>query len=122
LLPAYALAHRAILREGADVGGGLNLGSLVYALWEPFVAWGILLTLMWFFRTRVRPDRFAGLGRRAYAIYCFHPPVVVGIAVALRPWEAPALVKFAVTGGLSCVVLYLACGALLRLPGMSRIW
>ena len=122
VLPAFAVAHRAILHSGADVGGGFNVGSLLYALWEPFVAWGILLTLMWFFRTKVRPDRFAGLGRRAYAIYCFHPPVVVGISIALRAWEAPPLLKFAVTGSLSCAALYLVCGWFLRLPGMSRIW
>src|SRR5262249_25597784 len=97
-------------------------GALVYALWEPFVAWGILLGLMWFFRTKVRPDRLAGLGRRAYAIYCFHPPVVVGISVALRTWEAPALLKFVAVGSLSCAALYLLCGALLRLPGISRVW
>jgi len=122
VLPAFALAHRALRHAGAEVAGGLNAGSLVYALWEPFVAWGILLTLMWFFRTRVRPDRFAPLARRAYAIYCFHPPVVVGISVLLRSWEAPALAKFCAVGGLSCAALYLACGLLLRIPAVSRVW
>ncbi len=77
---------------------------------------------MWFFRTKVSADRFAGLGRRAYAIYCFHPPIVVAIAVALRPWEAPPLLKFVATGSLSCAVLYVACGLLLRIPGLSRVW
>ena len=122
VLTVFVLGYRAIAHEKIDVAGGFNIGSLVYALWEPFVAWGILLTLMWFFRTRVRADRFTGLGRRAYAIYCFHPPVVVGIAIALRAWEAPALLKFAAVGSLSCAALYLACGALLRLPGVSRVW
>jgi fucose 4-O-acetylase-like acetyltransferase len=122
VLPAFVLGYSAIAHAKVDVGGGLNVGALVYALWEPFVAWGILLFLMWCFRTKVGPDRFAGLGRRAYAIYCFHPPVVVGIAVMLRSWHAPPLAKFAATGSLSCVVLYFLCGALLRLPGVSRVW
>ncbi len=122
VLPAFVLGYSALLHAKVDVAGGFNAGALVYALWEPFVAWGILLTIMWFFRTKVRPDRFAGLGRRAYAIYCFHPPVVVGISVALHGWEAPALLKFVAVGSLSCGVLYLACGALLRLPGLSRVW
>ena len=122
LLPAIVLGYRALTHEKIDVAGGLNAGALIYALWEPFVAWGILLTLMWFFRTKVRPDRFTGLARRAYAIYCFHPPVVVGISIALRHWIAPPLVKFVAVGSLSCACLYLACGLLLRVPGLSRIW
>ena len=122
VLPAFALGYRAITHSNIDASGGFNAVALVYALWEPFLAWGILLALMWFFRTRVRPDRFGSLGRRAYAIYCFHPPVVVGFAVALRSWDAPALIKFGVVGGLSCAALYLACGLLLRVPGVSRVW
>jgi len=122
VLPAFVLGYSAVMHAKVDVGGGFNVGPLVYALWEPFIAWGILLTLMWFFHTKVRPDRFAGLGRRAYAIYCFHPPVVVAISVALRSWAAAPLVKFAATGALSCAALYAVCGALLRLPGVSRVW
>ena len=122
VLPAFVLGYPAITGTKVNAGGGFNAGALVYALWEPFLAWGILLGLMWFFRTQVKPGRFAGLGRRAYAIYCFHPPVVVGIAVLLRAWPAPPLVKFLATGSLSCVVLYLACGALLRVPAIARIW
>jgi len=122
VLPAFALGYRAVMHARADVAGGFNVGSLVYAFWEPFVAWGILLALMAFFRAKVRPERFARLGRRAYAIYCFHPPVVVGFSVLLHSWEAPALVKFFTVGGLSCAALYLACGLLLRIPVVARVW
>ena len=122
VLPAYALGYRALMHSGADVGGGLNLGSLVYAMWEPFVAWGVLLTLMWFFRTKVAAERLAGLSRRAYAIYCFHPPVVVAVSVLLLPWAAPSLLKFAAAGLLSCALLYGGCGLLLKIPGLARVW
>lgn len=122
VLPAFALVYPAAAHDKTTLAGGLNPGALVYALWEPFVAWGVLLGLMWFFREKVRPERFAALGRRAYAIYCFHPPFVVGIAIALRPWQAPPLVKFLATGALSCAALYLACGLLLRVRGVSRVW
>jgi surface polysaccharide O-acyltransferase-like enzyme len=96
--------------------------ALLYAFWEPFVAWGVLLALLWGFRTRVAAGRLQPLARRAYAIYCFHPPVVVAISVALRFWAAPALLKFATVGTLSCVALYLLTGALLRVPMLARVW
>jgi hypothetical protein len=70
----------------------------------------------------VAPARLRTLSRRAYAIYCFHPPVVVAISVALRGWAAPPLLKFALVGVLSCAALYAGTGAALRIPAVARIW
>jgi len=78
--------------------------------------------MLCFFRTQVRPDRLCGLSRRAYAIYCFHPPIVVAISVALKPWAAPATFKFIAVGSLSCAVLYVATGLLLRIPAVARVF
>lgn len=122
ILPAAALGYRALTGARLSVEGGFNGGALLYAIWEPFIACGTILALIWYFRTQVRPARFRHLARRAYAIYCFHPPVVVGISVALRAWGAPDAIKFWTVGTLSCVTLYLLCGLLLRIPLVSRVW
>jgi surface polysaccharide O-acyltransferase-like enzyme len=122
ILPVAALGYRALTHEPVQVAGGFNFGALLYAFWEPFLAWGVLLTLLWYFRTRVRAERFRRLARRAYAIYCFHPPVVVAFSVALRSWDAPAALKFVVVGTLSCAALFLLTGWLLRIRLLARIW
>jgi hypothetical protein len=122
ILPLAALGYRALTHLHLSVDGGFNGGALLYAMWEPFVAWGTILALLWYFRTQVKPDRFRNLVRRAYAIYCFHPPIVVGISVALRAWGAPDAIKFLTVGTLSCVALYFVCGLLLRIPFLSRVW
>ena len=54
------------------------------------------------------------LNRRAYAVYIIHPPVLVGVSVLLHPWIAPALLKFAVTGTLSCAACWLISDPLVR--------
>jgi surface polysaccharide O-acyltransferase-like enzyme len=122
LLPLAIIGLHALRPAPVGTSGGFNLDALAYALWEPFVAWGVILTLLWFFRVRVRPDALRGLARRAYAIYCFHPPVVVGISVALRSWMAPPVLKFVAVGSLSCAALYVLTGLLLRLPGVARVF
>jgi len=122
ILPIVALGYRALTGAGLQVLGGFTGGSLLYAMWEPFVAWGTLLALLWYFRTQVNPERLRHLGRRAYAIYCFHPPIVVGFSLALRTWAAPEALKFLAVGTLSCVTLYLTCGLLLRIPLVARVW
>jgi peptidoglycan/LPS O-acetylase OafA/YrhL len=61
------------------------------------------------------------LNRRAYAVYIIHPVVLVGISLLLHPWIAPALLKFAVTGTLTCIATWLAADPLVRIPGVRRI-
>ena len=61
------------------------------------------------------------LNRRAYAVYIIHPPVLVGTAMLLHGWAAPALVKFAVVGPLACIATWLLADPLVRIPGVRRI-
>ena len=103
--------------------GGWSIPALVYALWEPFVAWGVILALLQRFQRR-----FGELGplgsrvvRRAFAIYVIHPLVVVAVTVAWRHIALPSLLKFAVSGSVACLLCYLLAGLLLRLPRVSRV-
>ncbi len=97
--------------------------DVLYAFWEPLVAWGVILGLLHRFANGPRtfdPLR-RRLGRRAYAMYIIHPPVLVGIALAWRELPAPQLAKFALTGSAACIACYLLAGLLVRLPGLRRI-
>ncbi|WP_133645631.1 acyltransferase family protein [Paraburkholderia flava] len=97
--------------------------SVLYAFWEPFVAWGTILFLAKIFQDRF--DKLKGvwqpLSRRAYTIYIVHPPVLVAVALAWRNVAAAPLLKFAITGSFACVFCYLIAGILLRLPKLASI-
>jgi peptidoglycan/LPS O-acetylase OafA/YrhL len=99
------------------------LPAVVYALWEPFVAWGLIAAWLLVFRKHMnQPSAFwTWLNRRAYAVYIIHPPVLVGIALLLHGWAAPPLVKFAVVGLLSSAATWLASDPLVRMPGVRRV-
>ncbi len=103
--------------------GGVNLQALVYAFWEPFVAWGIIMALVAGFQRRFTTlsPIWKNLTRRAYAIYIIHPPVLVGVAMAWRAVAAPPLLKFAVTGSLACLICYVLAGLLLRIKALDRV-
>lgn len=112
----YLLGHKVpALREPV-------LGY-VYAFWEPLVAWGVILKLLWEFQRRfiVLNGIWQPLARRAYAIFIIHPIVVVAVALAWRGVPAPALVKFVVTGTVSCAVCFIVAGWLLRIPLIRKI-
>jgi peptidoglycan/LPS O-acetylase OafA/YrhL len=97
--------------------------QVVYALWEPFVAWGAIMFLLYRFQTAF--IELAGFGqrlaRRAYTIYIVHPPVLVGAALLWKDIHVNPLIKFAVTGSLSCIACYLIAGIILAVPGVKRI-
>lgn len=97
--------------------------DVIYAFWEPLVAWGTILFLVSRFQRRF--DRLTGawqpLSRRAYTIYVIHPPVLVAAALAWRHVPAAPFVKFAVTGSVACVACYLIAGLLLRVPRLASI-
>jgi peptidoglycan/LPS O-acetylase OafA/YrhL len=94
-----------------------------YAFWEPLFAWGVILSLLVFFQRR-----FAALGpiwqrlaQRSYLIYIIHPPILVGVSLAIRALVTPALVKFLLAGTAACFLCFLAAGALLAIPLVRRV-
>lgn len=103
--------------------GGWNLPALSYALWEPFIAWGVILGLLQYCQRRFASVGPFGmrLARRAFAVYVIHPPVVVAVTLAWRDVPAPALLKFALSGSLACVLCYVLAGLLLKVPGVRRV-
>jgi peptidoglycan/LPS O-acetylase OafA/YrhL len=109
--------------RAANFAGGLYWQALLYALWEPFVAWGLIAAWLLFMRRygNAPSALWSWLNRRAYAVYIIHPPVLVGISLLLHGWAAPALVKFGATGTLACVVTWLLADPLVRLPGVRRV-
>ncbi|MGP8225542.1 MAG: acyltransferase family protein [Terracidiphilus sp.] len=112
-----------LARGHANFNTGFSWAAILYAFWEPFVAWGLIAAWLVVFRERMnRPSAFwSWLNRRAYAVYIIHPPVLVGIGLLLHGWVAPALVKFGVVGALAIVATWLAADPLVRLPGVRRV-
>lgn len=112
-----------LARGHANFNTGFSWAAFLYAFWEPFVAWGLIAAWLLLFRQHVNKPAalWDWLSRRAYTVYIIHPPVLVGIALALHGWAAPALVKFGVVGLLACAAAWLAADPLVRMPGVRRV-
>jgi peptidoglycan/LPS O-acetylase OafA/YrhL len=124
LLPAGIMVAHALHNAGkSNFSGGLSWPAILYALWEPFVAWGLIAAWLLLFRERLNQPSalWTWLNRRAYAVYIIHPVVLVGISLLLRGWVAPALVKWGIVGVLACIGCWLVADPLVRLPGVRRV-
>jgi glucans biosynthesis protein C len=118
----YAIANGALRGVPFNSNGGWTMPALAYAFWEPLLAWGIILMLLWRFRMRSEATRWWGiLAPRAYTAYIIHPPILVALAWSLHDAALPNLAKFAITAIAAPVLIFGISGRVLRLPGARRI-
>jgi fucose 4-O-acetylase-like acetyltransferase len=123
-LPVGVAVARALNGAGTtNFSGGLSWASILYAFWEPFVAWGLIAAWLLGFRKWMNApsNLWSWLNRRAYAVYIIHPPVLVSIALLLHGWAAPALIKFGAVGILACAATWLLSDPIVRLPGVRSV-
>lgn len=113
----------ALQGQPVNVNGGLGLPAIVYAFWEPFVAWGIIASLLVVFRTRFNTAsaRWSRWASNAYGAFIVHAPVLVGISVLAADWKGPVLLKFIAVTAVATVLSFGIAGWLRRLPGATRI-
>lgn len=110
--------------QSAAYAGGLHWQSAARCLWEALVCVGMSFAVLAAFRARL-----PGQGRlakffsdNAFAVYVVHPPVLIGLALAIAPLPLAPLAKFAVLWTLSVVVCFGAAAPLARrLPLVGRI-
>jgi len=118
----FILSHGLIDFSGGS-NGGWNVPSLIYAMWEPFVAVGIIVAMIQFSQCHLNePSVFMrSLARRSYCIYIIHPVILVIISITLRGAMLNPLVKFMMAGTFTCIACYQVAGGLIRIPIIRRI-
>ncbi|MBZ5594102.1 MAG: acyltransferase family protein [Acidobacteriia bacterium] len=109
--------------ETKSFDGGSHWQSAVLCAWESFFCVGVCLGLIVVFRegfnAQGRSARF--LSGNAFAVYVFHPPVVIAAALALRGFHAPPVAKFAVVSAIAAVVTFGVAPALRSVPVLKRV-
>ena len=101
--------------DASRFDGGLNLLSAVRCLWEALVCVGMSYLLIALYRKYFNEQGPAArfLSGNAFAVYLFHPPIIIACAILLHqislpgPWKAVLLTLLAaiVTFSLSSLVL-----------------
>ncbi|MBI2735360.1 MAG: acyltransferase family protein [Rhodospirillales bacterium] len=124
LLVLLVVAGGALDHDTARYSGGFNLVSAGKSFWEALVCIGMSFAIVALYRRYFdRQGRSAKfLSDNAFAVYLFHPPVIIALAVALHSVAAPALVKAALLTVAAAIVTFsLSALVFRRLPGLGRI-
>ncbi len=103
--------------------GGPHWQSAAYALFDSTFAAGVLVAAISALeRLGRRGENVASaLARLGYGVYVLHVVIVVGIAVLLRDFAAPPIVKFVAVSLLSVPTSFAAAFLLRRVPGVARV-
>ncbi|MFF2810119.1 acyltransferase family protein [Streptomyces sp. NPDC058000] len=116
-LPVLATA-----KAGATDGHG-TWQSLAAAAWESTFAVGVVLGLTVLFRERLNRQgrKAAFLSRHAFGVYVLHAPVLVGLGLAFRWLDAPAVAKFALVAALALPLCWAVAYVVRRIPRVDRV-
>jgi surface polysaccharide O-acyltransferase-like enzyme len=98
--------------------GGLTWQSLFYSVWEQFLCIGIVVALGIWFRERLNHQGglAAGMGADSYAVYVFHPLVIVPLAFLLSGISMIGLLKWLWVAPLALALCFLLAHGVRKLP------
>jgi hypothetical protein len=106
------------------INGGLRWQSGAYALWEAFFCVGACLGIVVVFRERFnsggRLARF--MADNSFAVYFFHPVILILVTASFRGVALHPLAKFAVAAAVAVPLCFLASELVLRrIPVVRRV-
>lgn len=113
---ALLIGGGAFKGQAAAYSGGIHWQSLGLCCWEALAGVGLSLYCLVLFRSAFnRQGRIARFfSDNAFAVYVFHPPVLIGISLGIAGLHWPPLVKFVLVTAASIIVTYIVSAAILR--------
>jgi glucan biosynthesis protein C len=106
------------------LNGGFTWQNAAFSLWESFTAVAVDFGLLVLFRDRLNAQGafVRGLSASAFAVYVFHTPLIIAIALLFRPVGILPILKFAVMC-VACLPVCFACAfyVVRRIPLLSKV-
>ena len=102
---------------------GTHWQSLWYAAWEQLVGFSIITALLCIGKhSWNKPSAFLSkLSRSTFAVYIFHPLVVISLTVALSGWALEPALKLLIVAPLAVAGSFLLGLILVKIPGVNKI-
>jgi uncharacterized membrane protein len=112
-----------VMNDSNPFNGGLTWQSAGFSLWESAVAVAIDIGLIAVFREKFnRQSKFIkALSDSSFAVFVFHTPVIIGVALLFRMAELPPSAKFAVMVVICLPLVFLAGCAVRRFPLLKKV-
>ena len=106
-----------------DLFGGFNGLSLIYSVWQQLMCMAMIIVLLVWFRRRFNQQSpsVKAMADSTYAVYVFHPLIIVPLAVVLSPIKMEPALKFLLVTPLAVALCFLVGYAVRKLPLVRNI-
>ena len=103
--------------------GGFHWQSSLYAVWEQVIGFSIIVTLLTFGRQlwNLPSTLWVKLSRYTFAVYIFHPLILISLSLAVRNWAVDPSIKVLIVAPLAVVGSFLLAAVITQIPGVKRI-
>jgi len=97
--------------------------SLMYACWEQFTGIFIIMALLGIARQKwnVQSSFMKKMSRAAFAVYVFHPLVLISLSMLFRPLNADPAIKLLFVAPLAVIGSFALGNLLVKIPGVKAI-
>jgi surface polysaccharide O-acyltransferase-like enzyme len=121
--PLFFVVETVLNFPGDWFTGGIHWQSAWYAIWEQLVGFTIITALVCIGKHRWnKPSVFLSkLSRSTFAVYIFHPLVVISLTVALSGWALEPALKLLIVAPLAVAGSFLLGLILVKIPGVNKI-
>jgi len=124
LLPVVAIAAGALTDQMDErLNGGLNWLSLAYSLWEGFMCVSMVIVVLAWFRKRFdHQGRLAKvMSDNCFAVYIFHPLIIVWLGLALSGIQMNLALKFIWVAPVAVALCYLVAYLIRKIPFVRSV-
>jgi fucose 4-O-acetylase-like acetyltransferase len=103
--------------------GGLHWQQLFYAVWEQLMGFSIIVAFLTYGKKLWNKSSvlMGKLSRNAFAVYIFHPLVLVALSLSIRNWDVDPALKFLVVAPLAVVGSFTLGSVITLIPGVRKI-
>jgi hypothetical protein len=107
-----------------SMSDGWSIQSLVYSIWEQLTGISIIIALLYTGKQRwnYTTPGLIRASRYAFAIYVFHPLVVISLTLLLSGVSINPLLKLAIAVPLALVGSYAVAALIVRIPGAKQLF
>ena len=95
LLPVIFDIQMNVAGNIEDFYGGFNIASFLYCIWEPVVFVGVILKILYLFKTKLNCSNSISktAARCSYFIYIIQSPIIIILVIAFRSLDINIILK-----------------------------
>jgi len=103
--------------------GGFHWPAVLYAMWEQLTGVAIITALIGIGKQSLNRESllWSKLSRYTFAVYIFHPLVVISLALMFSGWNIEPAVKLLIVAPLAVTGSFLLASIIVSIPGVRKI-